>query len=261
VHLCFPYGPFNSAVHGARLFWRNHLRRLKYHNPALPISVEHGPGNLRSPMTLSLTFEGADVDALKAIPKDIEISGKLSEEERRREQLRDLAKEGWLTEKEKEELARKQSPNWRDAPREGMTAEEEREAEAADLETLADLSKGSTTGNDEVVLKEPQPEVSVNANANAGEQPPRPPIYTRSVTVGVKDRTASQIWNWFKMQTNCTDVPRSAEDDNEYRQLARVFSQSAMDRRRVKKGVDERKANDEMLKRARGEVEKLRAEA
>jgi hypothetical protein len=34
-----------------------------------------------------------------------------------------------------------------------------------------------------------------------------------------------------------------------------------MDRARVKKGVDERKANDEMLRRARGEVEKLRAEA
>lgn len=215
-------------------------------------------------MTLSLTFEGTDIDALKAVSKDIEIPGKLSEEERRREQLRNLAKDGWLTEEEKEELARKQSPNWRDAPREGMTAEEEkleREAEAADPETLADLSKGSTTSNDEVVLKEPQPEVSADANANAGEQPPRPPIYTRSVTVGVKDRTASQIWNWFKMQTNCTDVPRLAEDENEYRQLARVFSQSAMDRRRVKKGVDERKANDEMLKRARGEVEKLRAEA
>ena len=71
----------------------------------------------------------------------------------------------------------------------------------------------------------------------------------------------SEIWDWFKTRSNCTDVPRSAEDEKEFRELAVVFRQSAVDRERVKKGVDEQKANDEMLKRARGEVEKLRAEA
>jgi hypothetical protein len=250
-------------VHGARLFWRNHLRRLKYHNPALPISIEQGPGDLGSPMALNLTFEGTDVEALKAVAKVRENLGERSEKKSRLAQMRELAKEGFLTEEEKEKLARTQSPNWRDAPRDGMISEEEeeeeeleREAEAADMETLADLSGQWTVDDGEVVLKEPQPE----ASADTGDQPPAP-MYTLIVTLGVKDRTASQIWNWFKTRTNCTEVPRSVEDEKEYKELAGVFSQSAMDRRRVKKGVDERKANDEMLRRARGEVEKLKAEA
>jgi hypothetical protein len=200
-------------------------------------------------MTLRLVFEGIDVDALKAIAK---------KSERPRVEQR---KEGALTEteEEKEEAARRQSPNWRDAPgREGtgIVEDEELEREAEDRETLAERAVVRTADDDEVVLKEPQPE----ASTVEGEEPP-PPIYTRSVTLGVKDRTASQIWNWFKMRTNCTEVPRSAEDQKEFDGLSVRFRNSAADRRRVKKGVDERKANDEMLRRARGEVEKLRAEA
>jgi hypothetical protein len=212
-------------------------------------------------MDIRLTFEGTDVDALKAIAKKSESPGAWAEKKRGLGQMRELTKEGWLAEQEKEELARKQSPNWREAPREGMKKKltdgesSEKEAEKQDKETLAERSAKRTADDDAVVLKEPQPE----ADAIGGSTPA--PIYTRSVTLGVKNRTASQIWNWFKMRTNCTEVPRSAEDETEFRELAGVLSRSAMDRGRVKKGVDERKANDEMLRRARGEVEKLRAEA
>jgi hypothetical protein len=212
-------------------------------------------------MDIRLTFEGTDVDALKAIAKKSESPGAWAEKKRGLGQMRELTKEGWSAEQEREELARKQSPNWREAPREGMRKKltdgesSEREAEKQDKETLAERPAKRTADDDAVVLKEPQPE----ADAIGGSTPA--PIYTRSVTLGVKNRTASQIWNWFKMRTNCTEVPRSAEDETAFRELAGVLSRSAMDRGRVKKGVDERKANDEMLRRARGEVEKLRAEA
>ena len=227
-------------------------------------------------MTLSLTFEGTDVDALKAIPKS-EGPGERragGRGNKRLEQMKELAKEGWLTEEEKEELARKQSPNWRDAPRDAMEPVDEleevdeqaqrleREAEAADRETLAEISGQRTADdekvvfNDEVILKEPLPQ----ATPDSGEQPPAP-IHIRNVMLGVKNRSSTEIWDWFKTRTNCTDVPRSMEDEKEFRELEVVVQQSAIDRERVKKGVDERKANDEMLKRARGEVEKLRAEA
>lgn len=214
-------------------------------------------------MDIRLTFEGTNVDALKAIAKKSESPGAWAEKKRGLGQMRELTKEGWSAEQEqeKEELARKQSPNWREAPREGMKKKltdgesSEKEAEKQDKETLAERPAKRTADDDTVVLKEPQPE----ADAIGGSTPA--PIYTRSVTLGVKNRTASQIWNWFKMRTNCTEVPRSAEDETEFRELAGVLSRSAMDRGRVKKGVDERKANDEMLRRARGEVEKLRAEA
>jgi hypothetical protein len=213
-------------------------------------------------MDIRLTFEGTDVDALKAIAKKSESPGVWAEKKRGLGQVRELTKEGWLTEQEKEELARKQSPNWREAPREGMKKEltddesSEMEAEKQDGETLAERPAKRTADDDAVVLKEPRPGADVMDGSS-----PLAPIYTRSVTLGVKNRTASQIWNWFKMRTNCTEVPRSAEDETEFRKLAGMLSRSAMDRGRVKKGVDERKANDEMLRRARGEVEKLRAEA
>lgn len=209
-------------------------------------------------MFLRLVFEGTDKEALQGLAK--------ASERPRKRTIPAKAKEAGLTEEEKEELARKQSPNWRDAPgREGIgkvkeeqeqEEEVERDVEAEKTEPLGDRERPRTADDDEVVLKAPQPE----ASTNPGEAPPAP-VYTRSVTLGIKDRTASQIWNWFKMRTNCTDVPRPAEDQKDYDRLSWVLRRSAWDRERVKKGVDERKANDEMLRRARGEVEKLKAEA
>lgn len=222
------------------------------------MTVEHGPGHLGSPMFLRLVFEGTDREVLKGLAK---ASGRP-----RKRMVLAGAKEAALTEEGKEELARKQSPNWRDAPgREGIGKVEEeqgegdeleRNVEAEDTESLGDRERSRTADDDEVALKEPQPATSINPG-----EAPSALVYTRSVTLGIKDRTASQIWNWFKMRTNCTDVPRSQEDQNGYDQMSWVLRQSAWDRERVKKGVDERKANDEMLRRARGEVEKLKAEA
>jgi hypothetical protein len=213
-------------------------------------------------MDITLTFEGTDAEALRAIAKKSESPGAWAQKKRGLGQVRELTKEGWLTEQEKEELARKQSPNWREAPREGMKKEltddenSDMEREKQDGGALAERPAKRTADDDAVVLKE----LPAEADAMDGSNPPAL-IYTRSVTLGVKNRTASQIWNWFKMRTNCVEVPRSVEDETEFRKLAGMFSRSAIDRERVKKGVDERKANDEMLRRARGEVEKLRAEA
>jgi hypothetical protein len=209
-------------------------------------------------MFLRLVFEGTDREVLKGLA---EASGRP-----RKRMVLAGAKEAALTEEEKEELARKHSPNWRDAPgREGIGKVEEeqeegeeleRNVEAEDTEALGDRERPRTADDDEVVLKEPQPAASMNPG-----EAPSALVYTRSVTLGIKDRTASQIWNWFKIRTNCTDVPRSQEDQEGYDQMSWVLRRSAWDRERVKKGVDERKANDEMLRRARGEVEKLKAEA
>jgi hypothetical protein len=209
-------------------------------------------------MFLRLVFEGTDREALKGLAK--------ASARPRKKAILAKVNEAGLAEDEQEELVRMQSPNWRDAPgREGIGKVEDeqkeeqdggRDVEADDTETLGDRERRRTADDDEVVLKEPQPKTS----ASLGEAPSTP-LYTRSVTLGIKDRTASQIWNWFKMRTNYTDVPRSHQDQNDYDKLSWVLRRSACDRERVRKGVDERKANDEMLRRARGEVEKLKAEA
>jgi hypothetical protein len=212
-------------------------------------------------MFLRLVFEGTDREALKGLAQ-------ASARPRTRTVLAKVNEAGVAEgEQEEEQRVRMQSPNWRDAPgRDGIgTVEDERkeeehdverDGEAEDAESRGGRERRRTADDDEVVLKEPQPKTP----GSPGEAPSTP-LYTRSVTLGIKDRTASQIWNWFKMRTNCTDVPRSHQDQNDYDKLSWVLRRSAWDRERVKKGVDERKANDEMLRRARGEAEKLQGQS
>ncbi|EXJ63956.1 hypothetical protein A1O7_00291 [Cladophialophora yegresii CBS 114405] len=52
---------WNKSTRPARIFHKEHLPRLKYHNPGLPITVEQGPGRLQ------LTFESADQEALNEL--------------------------------------------------------------------------------------------------------------------------------------------------------------------------------------------------
>ncbi|KIW96337.1 uncharacterized protein Z519_03406 [Cladophialophora bantiana CBS 173.52] len=54
---------WNKSTRPARIFQKDHLPRLKYHNPALPIRVEQGPSRLQ------LTFESADQHALREMER------------------------------------------------------------------------------------------------------------------------------------------------------------------------------------------------
>ncbi|KAH0830778.1 hypothetical protein FOPE_02125 [Fonsecaea pedrosoi] len=54
---------WNKSTRPARIFQKDHLPRLKYHNPGLPIRVEQGPRRLQ------LTFESADQQALRELEK------------------------------------------------------------------------------------------------------------------------------------------------------------------------------------------------
>ncbi|OAP57959.1 hypothetical protein AYL99_07049 [Fonsecaea erecta] len=52
---------WNKSTRPARIFQKDHLPRLKYHNPGLPIRVEQGPSRLH------LTFESANQQALREL--------------------------------------------------------------------------------------------------------------------------------------------------------------------------------------------------
>ena len=200
-------------------------------------------------MMLRLDFEGTDPEALRRVA---ERSAKVKAPFRRKADAPRKVKEkdtSEMLEAEREDQARLQSPNWRDAPgREAMKAEDEHSNEIDAQKTEPPIP---TADDDEVVLKDPQPTASSE----------KLPIYTRSCTLGIKDRTAGQIWNWFQHRTRCVAVERSEEDRKEYVELKAVFSQSEEDWLRVKKGIDEMKASKQMLARAKGEAEKLKAEA
>ncbi|KAL2431597.1 hypothetical protein ABEF95_012199 [Exophiala dermatitidis] len=71
--LRFPHGEWRKPVHGPRLFAHDHLKRLKYHNPALPIRVESSPRS-----QLEVTFESTDRTTLESLETATE-SGSVSE--------------------------------------------------------------------------------------------------------------------------------------------------------------------------------------
>ena len=90
IRLDFPPGN-GPASNGARIFWHNHLRRLKYHNPALPIAVnwnaKQGTEGQPGPAwRLFLDFEGEE-NALRELatePKNPHFKEAMEEELRPR---------------------------------------------------------------------------------------------------------------------------------------------------------------------------------
>ena len=83
----------------------------------------------------------------------------------------------------------------------------------------------------------------------------------RTVTMGLRGHGPDTIWEWFKQRTGCQKVPESQEDIQARKRLDEFFAKAELDRQRVKAGVDAMRKEKEDLKRARGEAEKLQAEA
>jgi Mitochondrial ribosomal protein L51 / S25 / CI-B8 domain len=253
-----------SAGKGAREFWRNHLRRLKFHNAALPITVDYTEADLTAPITLSLKFEHKDPEVLEKIGGN--VAGLARTPQRRRAAQPVLMNE--MTEDEKEALARQQSPNFREAPVDWKKQDDPLEAdaqEAAEQAAIEAEATPTTPARPEATEKSPSDVDLSNLSSDAVVPSPNARagsiLYTRSVTLGLRNRSAGNIWTWFSDRTRCTPVPRSAEDIGELRKLGEFFKQSAIDRERVKEGRDAVRKEKEDLARARGEANKLKEEA
>ena len=259
------------------------MRRLKFYNPALPITVDYAKGIPTELVTLTLKFEHKDPEILRKIPGSIRESARKSAP---KQVLRDE-----MTEDEKELLARQQDPNFRNAPVSWRSKEEEAEfldQAAIDAEVAADK-----TGNDEVadtatkasadkisdqgatdtsspdnVLEEKTPDIAstlsndeVVPSTSSTTAKGASTLYTRAITLGLSHRSADEIWNWFSQRTRCTDVEKSESDVKEQAELEKFFAQSAIDRQRVKEGREAVKKEKADLQRARGEADRLKQEA
>ena len=260
------------------------MRRLKYYNPALPITVDYAKGIPAELVTLTLKFEHKDPEILRKIPGSIRESARKSTS---KQLVRDE-----MTEDEKELLARQQDPNFRNAPVSWKSKEEEAESldqAAIDAEVAADKN-----GNDELANvvteasanntldqeatdiaspdnshEEKTPDLSTSPVFNDEVVPSTssttakgaPTLYTRAVTLGLSHRSADEIWNWFSQRTRCTDVEKSEADLQEEAELEKFFAQSAIDRQRVKEGREAVRKEKADLQRARGEADRLKQEA
>ena len=167
-----------------------------------------------------------------------------------------------MTEEEKEIIARQQSPNFRDAPVNWKKPEEQVEPQAAEdqaaIEAETEIeTPEEATPSDTDLSNLPSDEVILSPSASKGGAT----LYRRSITLGLRERTSMEIWKWFRSRTNCSNVPKSKEDDREEEALAVVFKQSAIDRIRVKEGRDAVRKEKADLQRARGEADRLKAES
>ena len=175
-----------------------------------------------------------------------------------------------MTEEEKEMLARQQSPNFRDAPVNWKKTDQQIETQEAvdqaaiEAETATETPTEMPTESSEAappadtdLSSLPSDAVVPSPSASKGG----PTLYTRSITLGLRERSSEEIWKWFESRTKCTDVPKSEEDSREEETLALFFKQSAIDRQYVKEGRDAVRKEKADLQRARGESDLLKSEA
>lgn len=223
LRLDFPPG-IGPASKGARAFWRNHLRRLKYHNPALPITVNQSaqkgtPGNPGPAWRLFLDFEGEE----KA--------------------LRELA-----SEPENGDFRRIMEEELKPRPRNTIQPDPVADKSQSQLGSGQSAPRAMPSSNGPHA--EPSPQTSPEHNL----------ISHRTVSLPVLNRPAGALWFWFQQRTKCVPVPESEADTQLESELAEHSVKAEEDRKRLKRSLDEIRAKRDMLKLARREADIMKAE-
>lgn len=181
-----------------------------------------------------------------------------------------------MNEDEKELLAREQDPNFRNAPVSWKSKEEADALHQAaidaevSIKAAAEASVGQDTESPAVDIPEGEsPEMEASAAPTDEVLPSTtstpvkgaPQLYTRTVTLGLRHRTADEIWAWFSQRTRCTELEMSDVDMREQAELDLFFRQSAIDRELVKEGREAVRKEKADLQRARGDADRLKQEA
>lgn len=222
---------------GAREFWRKELRRIQFWNPTLPTAVETIRAGSNEPLYLSVEYQSPDQQALsqlkiKPYPKP---------------QLH---------------LKRPKVPNpWSADPRRRQLPARDARHPVPSPKLLEPIYVP-----DDIAQHAPKDEIKQVINKDSEPSPPSagPPqtLYTRTVTLPLAGLRHIEIWNWVRQHTKLADhrvVP--AEDMKEYREVSRFRKQAALDRKRVKTGIDAMKKEKLELKKAREAAEAMAADA
>lgn len=223
---------------GARDFWRKELRRLQFWNPTLPTAVETIRTGSNEPLYLSVQYQSPDQQALsqlkiKPYPKP---------------QLH---------------LKKSKVPNpWSADPR-------RRQLPARDPRhpVLSPKLLEPVYVPDNVAQHAPKDEIkqitdseSSLSSQQAGSTPQT--LYTRTVTLPLAGLRHIEIWNWIRQHTKLSDhrvVP--GEEIKDYRGVSQFRKQAALDRKRVKAGIDAMKREKLELKKAREAAERMAADS
>lgn len=271
IYMRVPTGTYPNKEYywGARDFWHQELKRLKYWNPALKTEVETIRAGEDEPMYLTVEYESTDREALsqlKAFPLP-------------KPQLKIQPRANNRTEKqEQEQKLREQVAAMNPDPRKKGQAGALPTSVAAQLgiQQLAFASNKPTPSpkdlkpvklTPEILSHAPKDEITVKAQPAADASTPQttsPPetTYSRTLTLPLAGLRHHEIWNWIRQHTGLGDHRRIPEaEGSAYQALCGHKRRAAKDRHLVRTGVEAMKREEQELKKAREAAERMAAEA
>ncbi|KAL9105474.1 MAG: hypothetical protein Q9227_009354 [Pyrenula ochraceoflavens] len=207
VHLAFPICRPDKTTYSARTFWHKHLTRLKYHNPALPITVQHDKDVENHP--ISLTVFWSDKPTSTEQVAQTKVPGGES-----------------------------QTRSVRAAEAEGGPDPNRSTGGDAGSEARQILSDQKAASTENPVNQDPtQSPIPPSSSTPTNSSPPAP-TSDRTTSIPIAEVSTRKIWQWLKKQTGAVEVGITEEDKQLHQELQTQSAQAQIDRRQVKRGLN-----------------------
>lgn len=233
LHLEFAH-KWNNGHLGPRKFWREHLPRLKYHNPAIPMIVNR-------------TFNQDDAAVLTVYMRDDGSAPLL------------LDAPASPTPKAKAET--KSTPTASTSADESSTPQPPAAGDPAAAETSSKTkTTDAATQPSKKATESLDPWAHIASSTDGSATAPPPARGERAITISMRRAHSDEIWRRLAEATGARDCETTEEDRVEIERLARLREQAAKDRAVQKKFRDGIKAEKQMLERARKEADALKGE-
>lgn len=281
IYLRLPTGMnrFKKFYVGAKDFWRGELARLKFRNPGLEVRVETvAKPKINEPFYMTLEYHSTQKETLKELktkpfPKPLQrLPIGIWRGQARGTKLTFPPKEG-----EKITLNGRQTeiPDEDDKDAKVRFWNPSRLWREMGCQFLTTVGKMPKTENikpvefSRMILEHcpsaqivPVPQLPADASAPQTTSPPEI-LYSRKVTVPITGLRHHEIWNWVRQTGNLPyiEAEASGEELQEIRQHRKQVKKSNKDKGRVKAGLDKKKGEEQALKDARAEAERMTAEA
>lgn len=253
--------PDNVFYLGARRFWHEELRRLKYHNPALKTEVETATTTEQGPCFLTVEYESTDRQALErlniSLPKPllrIRRAGTPAAESNQADKPKRVSRY------KSQEPAQEPSTNsWIVKARElGVSKLVTGKMKMPSPESLRPIEMTPAVKDaapkDEIVVKS-QP-LSSSSQPQSVSSPTM--LYSRTLTLPLAAIRHTEIWNWLRQHTDLPykgSSPEQKEAEKEHQEMLKFLAKADKDRQLVRAGFMAKKKEENDLKAARAAVE------
>ncbi|KAK5101887.1 hypothetical protein LTS08_004346 [Lithohypha guttulata] len=261
-----PTGEFPNKewFYGARQFWRKEMQRLKYWNPALSTNVETVKHGEKEPMYLTLEYESNNRDALEKIkaeplPKPLLKIRPLRSHGRdmtlKRVMFADLRN---MAPEDRLQKLQDTIPWIMQQLDNQVILHKEKTPKVKDIRPIKMTPELAThVPKDEIVVKaQPAADPSQPQSTSAPAT-----LYSRKLSIPIAGLRHTEIWNWIRQHQGLRDHRRRRGAEQRAWQSLCAFGEAAQkDRRRVKRGVKNKKKEEKQLKNARDAAARIAAD-